>query len=64
MRSPTVGCRACARLGEIRAATITYRAIVRSHLLATTELGKQAQEVLLAKWIDYSGCGPQDAMSR
>ena len=24
-------------LGEIRAATITYRAIVRSHLLATTE---------------------------
>jgi methyl-accepting chemotaxis protein len=39
-------------LGEIRAATITYRAIVRSHLLATTEAGKQAQEVLLAKWID------------
>ena len=31
-------------LGEIRAATITYRAIVRSHLLATTEAGKQAQE--------------------
>ena len=39
-------------LGEIRAATITYRAIVRSHLLATTESGKQAQEVLLKKWID------------
>ncbi|MEH2472182.1 methyl-accepting chemotaxis protein [Nitrobacteraceae bacterium AZCC 2161] len=39
-------------LGEIRAATITYRAIVRSHLLATNEAGKQAQEVLLAKWID------------
>ncbi|WP_441232024.1 methyl-accepting chemotaxis protein [Tardiphaga sp. 215_C5_N2_1] len=39
-------------LGEIRAATITYRAIVRSHLLATTEPGKQAQEVLLAKWLD------------
>ncbi|MET0968340.1 MAG: methyl-accepting chemotaxis protein [Tardiphaga sp.] len=39
-------------LGEIRAATITYRAILRSHLLATTEPGKQAQEVLLTKWID------------
>jgi methyl-accepting chemotaxis protein len=39
-------------LGEIRAATITYRAIVRSHLLATTEPGKRAQEVLLAKWLD------------
>jgi methyl-accepting chemotaxis protein len=39
-------------LGEIRAATITYRAIVRSHLLATTEAGKQAQETLLTKWLD------------
>jgi methyl-accepting chemotaxis protein len=39
-------------LGEIRAATITYRAIVRSHLLATNEPGKHAQEVLLAKWLD------------
>lgn len=39
-------------LGEIRAATITYRAIVRSHLLATNEAGKKAQEVLMAKWID------------
>src|SRR3569833_2401138 len=39
-------------LGEIRAATITYRAIVRLHLLATSEAGKQAQEVLLAKWLD------------
>ena len=39
-------------LGEIRAATITYRAIARSHLLATTEAGKQAQEVLLKKWIE------------
>ena len=40
------------KLGEVRAATITYRAIVRSHLLATNEAGKQAQEELLAKWID------------
>jgi methyl-accepting chemotaxis protein len=39
-------------LGELRAATITYRAIVRSHLLATDQAGKQAQEELLAKWID------------
>jgi methyl-accepting chemotaxis protein len=39
-------------LGEIRAATITYRAIVRSHLLATNEAGKQVQETLLAKWLD------------
>jgi methyl-accepting chemotaxis protein len=39
-------------LGEVRAATITYRAIVRSHLLATTESGKRAQEGLLAKWLD------------
>ena len=42
-------------LGEIRAATITYRAIVRSHLLATDEPGKQAQEKLLAKWIGILG---------
>jgi methyl-accepting chemotaxis protein len=39
-------------LGNLRAATITYRAIVRSHLLATNEAGKQAQEELLAKWTD------------
>jgi methyl-accepting chemotaxis protein len=39
-------------LGDVRAATITYRAIVRSHLLATNEAGKQAQEELLAKWVD------------
>jgi methyl-accepting chemotaxis protein len=39
-------------LGDVRAATITYRAIVRSHLLATTEAGKQAQEELLTKWMD------------
>jgi methyl-accepting chemotaxis protein len=39
-------------LGDLRAATITYRAIVRSHLLATNEAGKQAQEELLAKWVD------------
>jgi len=39
-------------LGDVRAATITYRAIVRSHLLATNEAGKQAQEELLAKWSD------------
>ena len=38
-------------LGELRAATITYRAIVRSHLLATDEAGKQLQEDQLAKWI-------------
>jgi methyl-accepting chemotaxis protein len=38
-------------LGELRAATITYRAIVRAHLLATDEAGKQLQEDLLAKWI-------------
>ncbi|WP_022724015.1 methyl-accepting chemotaxis protein [Rhodopseudomonas sp. B29] len=42
-------------LGEIRAATITYRAIVRSHLLATDEPSKQAQEKLLAKWIGILG---------
>ena len=39
-------------LGDVRAATITYRAIVRSHLLATNGAGKQAQEELLAKWSD------------
>jgi methyl-accepting chemotaxis protein len=39
-------------LGDLRAATITYRAIVRSHLLASDEAGKQAQEDLLAKWTD------------
>ena len=39
-------------LGELRAATITYRAIVRSHLLAADEAGKQLQEDLLAKWIN------------
>ena len=39
-------------LGEIRAATITYRAIVRAHLLVNTEAGKQTQEVLLTKWLD------------
>ncbi len=39
-------------LGELRAATITYRAIVRSHLLAAEEAGKQLQEDLLAKWIN------------
>jgi methyl-accepting chemotaxis protein len=38
-------------LGELRAATITYRAIVRSHILATDEAGKKLQEDLLAKWI-------------
>src|SRR6202045_3764394 len=38
-------------LGELRAATITYRAIVRSHLLASDEAGKHLQEDLLAKWI-------------
>jgi methyl-accepting chemotaxis protein len=42
-------------LGEIRAATITYRAIVRTHLLATNESGKQTQEALLAKWIAILG---------
>jgi methyl-accepting chemotaxis protein len=39
-------------LGELRAATITYRAIVRSHLLATDEATKQVQDDLLAKWIN------------
>jgi methyl-accepting chemotaxis protein len=39
-------------LGELRAATITYRAIVRSHLLAADEAGKQLQEDMLAKWIN------------
>jgi methyl-accepting chemotaxis protein len=39
-------------LGDLRAATITYRAIVRSHILATDEAGKKAQEELLAKWIN------------
>jgi methyl-accepting chemotaxis protein len=39
-------------LGDLRAATITYRAIVRSHLLAPDEAGKQAQEDLLAKWTE------------
>jgi len=38
-------------LGEIRAATITYGPS-SLHLLANTESGKQAQEVLLKKWID------------
>jgi len=38
-------------LGELRAATITYRAIARAHLLATDEAGKKLQEDLLAKWI-------------
>src|SRR3979411_1502781 len=38
-------------LRGLRAATISYRAIVRSHLLATDEAGKQLQEDLLAKWI-------------
>jgi methyl-accepting chemotaxis protein len=46
-------------LGEIRAATITYRAIVRSHLLATNEAGKQAQEVLLAKWLNILAAARQ-----
>jgi methyl-accepting chemotaxis protein len=39
-------------LGELRAATITYRAIVRSHLLAADEATRQVQEDLLAKWIN------------
>ena len=39
-------------LGELRAATITYRAIVRSHILAGDEAGKKLQEDLLAKWLN------------
>ena len=39
-------------LGELRAATIPYRAIVRSHLLAADEATRQVQEDLLAKWIN------------
>jgi methyl-accepting chemotaxis protein len=42
-------------LGELRAATITYRAIVRSHLLATDEATRQVQDDLLAKWINNTG---------
>lgn len=39
-------------IGELRANSITYRAIVRAHLLATTESGKKAQEELATKWLD------------
>jgi methyl-accepting chemotaxis protein len=39
-------------LGDLRAATITYRAIVRSHLLAADEAGRQTQEDLLVKWTE------------
>ncbi|MGO4716226.1 methyl-accepting chemotaxis protein [Bradyrhizobium sp. 2TAF24] len=34
-------------LGELRANTITYRIVVRSHIMATDEAGKAAQEKLL-----------------
>jgi methyl-accepting chemotaxis protein len=37
-------------LGELRAATITYRAVIRSHLLATNEAGKLRQEDVLARY--------------
>ncbi|MEH2481937.1 methyl-accepting chemotaxis protein [Nitrobacteraceae bacterium AZCC 2146] len=39
-------------LGEVRAASITYRAVVRAHLLASDAAGKQAQEEVLAKYSD------------
>ncbi|MGM4903368.1 methyl-accepting chemotaxis protein [Tardiphaga sp. 866_E4_N2_1] len=46
-------------LGEIRAASITYRSIVRSHVLATNEAGKQTQEALLVKWLDIVAAARQ-----
>src|SRR3954453_23349941 len=39
-------------VGEVRAATITYRATVRAHLLAIDDAGKQAQEELLGKSLE------------
>jgi methyl-accepting chemotaxis protein len=39
-------------LGDIRAASITYRAAIRAHLLASDAAGKQTQEEVMAK---YSG---------
>jgi len=47
-------------LGELRAATITYRAIVRSHLLATDEAGKQLQEESARKVDHQHGQSPQN----
>ena len=46
------------KLGEVRAATITYRAIVRSHLLATNEAGKQARKNF-SQMDRHPGQGPQ-----
>jgi methyl-accepting chemotaxis protein len=39
-------------LGELRAASITYRAVVRAHLLANDEAGKKAQDETMAKYVD------------
>jgi methyl-accepting chemotaxis protein len=38
-------------LGDIRAASITYRAAIRAHLLASDAAGKQTQEEVMAKYI-------------
>jgi methyl-accepting chemotaxis protein len=37
-------------LGELRAASITYRAVVRAHILASDDAGKKAQEEILARY--------------
>ncbi|MET0969886.1 MAG: methyl-accepting chemotaxis protein [Tardiphaga sp.] len=39
-------------LGEIRVASVTYRATIRSHLLATEPAGKQFQEDTMKKFSD------------
>src|SRR5258708_20507267 len=46
-------------LGELRAATITYRAFVRSHLLATDDAGNKLQKDLLQNWIPHTTKPPQ-----
>jgi methyl-accepting chemotaxis protein len=38
-------------LGDIRVASITYRAVVRAHLLAGDDAGKTAQEEILARYV-------------
>jgi methyl-accepting chemotaxis protein len=38
-------------LGEVRAASITYRAAIRAHLLASDAAGKQVQETVMAKYL-------------
>ena len=39
-------------LGEIRVSTITYRATLRNHLLATDEAGKTRQEGIMARFAE------------